>query len=182
MPASAEITLFGSFAETGRGHGTDRALVAGLLGFATDDVRIKNSLEFADDAGMHAEIRFSRETPAHPNTAKIEAVCRDGRHVELTGVSVGGGSIEVREVNGMEVSFGCEYPTLLIFHKDRPGAIYAVTGSISRADINIAFMRVFRSSKFENACMVIEVDGEIPDRLVDEVTNCDSGITGVYTL
>lgn len=165
----ASVTLYGSFAETGRGHGTDKAIVAGLLGFAPDDSRLRNAITLAEEWGREITITFSNQEMKHPNTARIIVEDAKGRTINMVGVSVGGGSIEIQEINGMEVSFGCDYPTVLIFHHDRPGMISKVTGILAERGINIAFMRVFRNSKWQNACMVIETDSIVDEEILERI-------------
>lgn len=165
----AVVTLYGSFAETGRGHGTDKAIIAGLLGFAPDDSRLRIAPQLAAEWDRDIKVEFSKEEKKHPNSAGIVVENAEGRTVSMVGASIGGGSIEVQEINGMEVSFGCDYPTVLIFHHDRPGVISRVTSVLAEEKINIAFMRVFRNSKWQNACMVIETDGTVDDHLLDHI-------------
>nr|WP_326184665.1 L-serine ammonia-lyase, iron-sulfur-dependent subunit beta [uncultured Oscillibacter sp.] len=178
----ATVTLYGSFSKTGRGHGTDRAIVGGLLGLAPDDDAVRTAMELAREQGRDIRVLFSDEEPDHPNTARIAAEGRQGQRVEMVGASIGGGSIEVREINGMEVSFGCEYPTLLVFHRDLPGVVGTVTSALGRHGVNIAFMRVFRHAKREDACMVIETDGQIPRALIRQLPRESPEITEVCTL
>lgn len=165
----AEVTLYGSFAQTGRGHGTDKAIVAGLLGMQPDDSRLRSAMDMARAWERDITVNFSEQEMKHPNTAKIVVEDEQGRTVSIVGASVGGGSIEIQEINGMEVAFGCDYPTVLIFHRDRPGIISRVTGVLAEQSINIAFMRVFRNSKWQNACMVIETDGAVADELLTRI-------------
>ena len=168
----AEITLYGSFAETGRGHGTDRAIVGGLLGFDPGDERLRDSFALAQAAGMEISFAMSQEPTVHPNTARIKVWNSGGGSLELLGASVGGGNIEIQEVNGMAVSFTGEYPTLLLFYPDVPGMIQKVTSVLAQHSINIAFMRVFRTSKSREASMIIETDERVPRELVDEIKRC----------
>ncbi|MDO4298033.1 MAG: L-serine ammonia-lyase, iron-sulfur-dependent subunit beta [Lachnospiraceae bacterium] len=166
---SARVTLYGSFADTGRGHGTDKAIVAGLLGLAPDDSRLRNSLELAAEQKKDITVEFSSQSMNHPNTARIIVEDENGRRTDLLGASIGGGNIEIQQINGMEVSFGCEYPTILIFHRDRPGVISRVTGVLAQEGINIAFMRVFRNFRWQNACMIIETDGKVRDEILERI-------------
>lgn len=179
---SAKVTLYGSFADTGRGHGTDKAIVAGLLGLAPDDSRLRNSLELAAEQKQDISVEFSGESMKHPNTARIIVEGENGQTIDLLGASIGGGNIEIQEINGMEVSFGCEYPTILIFHLDRPGVISKVTGVLAEAEINIAFMRVFRNSRWQSACMVIETDGEANDEILQCIRDASKDIMEVCML
>lgn len=165
----AKVILYGSFADTGKGHGTDKAIVAGLLGLAPDDSRLRNALQLVAEQKKDISVEFSGQSMNHPNTARIIVEDENGRIIELLGASVGGGSIEIQEINGMEVSFGCEYPTILIFHYDRPGVIHKVTGVLAEEKVNIAFMRVFRSSRWQKACMIIETDGDVKHEILERI-------------
>ena len=178
----AIVTLYGSFAETGKGHGTDKAVIAGLLGFAPDDDRLRIAPQLAKEWGRDIRVEFSDEEMKHPNTAGIVFENEDGRKIHMTGASIGGGNIEIQSINGMDVSFGCDYPTLLIFHQDRPGVISSVTGVLAEHEINIAFMKVFRNSRWQNACMVIETDGEVEDCLVEQIRSENQDIVEVCKL
>lgn len=165
----ARVTLYGSFSDTGRGHGTDRAIVAGLLGMEPDDSRIRNALVLAREQGKDISLEFSNQSMKHPNTARIIVEDENGHEINMVGASVGGGNIEIQEINGMEVSFGCEYPTILIFHRDMPGVISQVTGMLAQNGINIAFMRCFRSSRRQNACMVLETDEAVEEDILKSI-------------
>lgn len=178
----AAVTLYGSFADTGKGHGTDKAVVAGLLGFAPDDSRLRDAPRLAAEQGKEITVEFSGQQMKHPNTVRIAVENVSGRVIDMTGASVGGGSIEIQEINGMEVSFGCEYPTLLVFHRDRPGVISRVTGILAEEGINIAFMRVFRNSRWENACMVIETDTAVSGEILERIRRGSEEIVEVCGL
>lgn len=178
----AHVTLYGSFAETGRGHGTDKAIIGGILGFLPSDPRLRTSLQLVQEQGLDYTVSFSKQEMSHPNTAKIEIETDEGQRYEIVGVSVGGGNIEIQNVNGMDVSFSNDYPTLLIFHQDRPGVMSSVSKCLSDHQINIAFMRVFRTSKRQNACMVIETDEPIEADLIHEIKSISQTISGVVAL
>lgn len=179
---TAEITLYGSFAQTGKGHGTDKAIIAGLLGFATDDLRIRNAYQEARKRGMEVQMVLSTQEMPHPNTARIRAEGANGLRIDMVGVSLGGAVIEVRQLNGMDVAFRCEYPTLLVFHQDQPGVIRQVTEVLENAQANIAFMRVFRNAKRKDACMIIETDDPIPPESIRAIQNLKPVIREVCTL
>lgn len=179
---TAEITLYGSFAQTGKGHGTDKAIIAGLLGFAPDDLRIRNSYQEARKRGMEVQMVLSTQEMPHPNTARIRAEGANGLRIDMVGVSLGGAVIEVRQLNGMDVAFRCEYPTLLVFHQDQPGVIRQVTEVLENAQANIAFMRVFRNAKRKDACMIIETDDPIPPESIRAIQNLKPVIREVCTL
>lgn len=173
---SADIELFGSFAETGFGHGTDRALLAGILGIAPDDARVRHSVLLAKSEGVEFSVSKNELEPDHPNTAKISIVSESGRKFTVVGASVGGGNIEITEINGMEVSFTGEYPTLIIFYNDEPGVISAVTAVLAEKDYNVAFMKVFRSARRMDACMVIESDSTVTDEVLALIRERVKGI------
>jgi len=163
-PVKARITLFGSFAKTGRGHGTDKAILAGICGYAMDDVRIKTVFE---DCPFEYSVAFAENEDFHPNTAVIEL--SDGLiSVSMRGASVGGGRVEIQEVDGMTVSFTGDYNTLIIFHYDRKGIIGEITTWLSENGINIAFMKVFRLEKDDKAVSVIETDQHVDNYKVLE--------------
>jgi len=156
-PVKAIITLYGSFAKTGKGHGTDKALLAGICGYTMDDARIKTVY---DECPFEYEFRFNDNWEYHPNTAVIELT--DGNmSVKMRGASVGAGRIEVQEVDDMDVSFNGDFNTLIIFHYDRKGIIAKITTWLSENGVNIAFMRVFRLEKDDKAVMVIETDQKV---------------------
>lgn len=179
---SAELTLYGSFAETGRGHGTDKALVAGILGMEPDDENLRISLELAKERGVDVKIAFSDEPVEEPNTARIKTVNAKGEEAELVGASIGGGNIIVTEINGMRVKFTGEYPTLVVRHQDVPGVINSVTSILAKEKINVAFMRVFRHAKRQDAYMVIETDTPVPQRTIELINDWCAEITEVKTL
>ena len=178
----AYVTLYGSFATTGAGHGTDRAIAAGLLGYPPEDELLRDSFALAKEQGCEITFQYSDEKRRHPNTAKITVERKDGATIELVGASIGGGSIEIQEINGMEVSFGCDYPTLLIFHYDRPGVIHSVIGVLAEKNINVAFMRVIRSSRHQRACMVIETDTSVESAVAAQIRTANPDIWEVCRL
>ncbi|MCI7677171.1 L-serine ammonia-lyase, iron-sulfur-dependent subunit beta [Streptococcus orisratti] len=158
IPEEVTFQLYNSFAKTYQGHGTDKALVAGILGMDTDDPEIKNSLEIAHRKGIKLYWNILKDSNApHPNTAKI-TVKKGSKDMSITGVSIGGGNIEVTELNGFSVSLKMNTPTLIIVHQDIPGMIARVTDILSDYNINIAQMNVTREKAGEKAIMIIEVD------------------------
>lgn len=169
IPDRAEIDLHGSFAMTGEGHGTKRAIIGGLLGLAPDDAGLRDSLERASDAGLEYTFRTADlGEEAHPNTARIR-VWRDQRETCLVGCSIGGGRIEVREIDGMPVSITGSLPTVIVLADDVPGTIAEITGFFADRELNLATMRVDRTGRGERALMTIESDGSIPDELAGEL-------------
>ena len=157
-PVKAVVSFHGSFEKTYRGHGTDRAVVGGLLDMAVDDERLRRSLHIAKEQGLEVTFRAVHLRDAHPNTVVVEAVGESGRRVRVQAASIGGGSIRVQYLDGLEVGFSGEKITLVIRHTDAPGAIAMVTRLLSEAGINIATMRVFRHEVGGTACMAIELD------------------------
>ncbi len=168
-PVKADIVLSGSFAQTYRGHGTDKALIAGIMGMQSDDERLRTSLEYATEHGMEYSFE-TRDIPgAHPNTARMHLVGENGAECTLQGASIGGGNILVTEINGMEVSFTAEHNTLLVQHYDKPGTIAAVTNYMAYSTMNIGNFRLARPKKGGEALMTIEVDGDIPKNLIENL-------------
>lgn len=160
-PVRAAIHLHGSFAETGPGHGTDRALVAGLLGMKPDDMRIPFAFEEAKKAGMAYTIDTVELRDAHPNTAVIEAWDASGRRLELQASSLGGGRIMVDRLDGIAVGFTGAYNTLVIRNRDENGAVAAVTTILNQLGVNVANMSLHRDRRGGTALMVIETDQHV---------------------
>lgn len=178
----AELTLYGSFAETGRGHGTDKALCAGILGLAPDDERLRYSMLLAQEAGVEVTVIFSDETLDHPNTARIRITAPDGRETEVVGASIGGGNIRINELNGMNVEFSGDYPTLIVRHRDVPGVINHVTLVLAKEKVNIAFMQVFRQVRNLDAYMIIETDSPVSQEVCELIQNWSDDVTEVRSV
>ena len=173
---SVTFILYGSFAWTYHGHGTDRALVGGILGFLPDDERIRVSFRLADDAGLiYQFIENTTEKDIHPNTVDIILHCENDRKIELRGESVGGGNAVIRRLNGVDIALTGTYPTLIVHHKDRKGVLAYITTVCSGIDLNIAFMKVYRKAKGDSAYAIIEVDSPILPSIVD-VLMCHDAI------
>ena len=170
---SVKFLLHGSFGKTYKGHGTDRALVAGILGMEPSDIRLRDSLQIAKNEGLDFEFIEQDLGDVHPNTVKFIMETKKGNSCEVVGSSIGGGSIQITEVNGNKVEFTGDYPTLIISHQDVPGAVSKVTSILYKEDINIAFMKVFRKQKGKGATMVFEVDNRLNDNVIDEIKGID---------
>ncbi len=168
-PCKVQITFHGSFARTYKGHGTDKAILGGLLGMRPDDRRIKDSLELAKQMGMSYCFKTADLGDVHPNTVLISTMGSSGEKLEVLGSSVGGGNVLIRRVNGLEVDFTGANNTLLVFHRDTPGAVAAVTQLLAREGINIAQMKVFRFYRGGNAVMVIETDQSVQYGLTESI-------------
>lgn len=175
-PKRVMVTLYGSFAKTYRGHGTDIALIGGVLDFDTFDKRIVHSLDIAREQGVEVEFRESEEVPEHPNTVRLRLEDERGA-TEVVGVSIGGGKMEIVELNGFELKMTGNSPTLLVPHQDRYGAIAAVAGVLARHRINIGYMQVSRKEKGSEALMIIETDQAVEQKVLDEIA-AQPGITG----
>jgi L-serine dehydratase len=161
-PVEAFFALHSAFAKTMRGHGTDRALVAGALGMEVDDPRIKGALELAKERGLVFTLKPRNMGPeAHPNSVAITLKGRD-RTIAILGASVGGGMIEIREIDGFPVSLTARDPCILMFYEDRPGMVMRASEVIGRRGINIASMEVLRRGKGEQAFMRIDLDAPLP--------------------
>lgn len=180
QPEWAKIYLYGSFAETYKGHGTDVAIIGGLLDYDTFDERIKTSFEDAAALGMTFEFIPEEEEAEHPNTAKIVIGDSQGE-MELVGISIGGGTMEVTELNGFPLRLSGHFPALLVVHDDRAGVIANVSNAIASQGMNIAHMEVGRKEKGKMALMVIEVDQMFDETLLDELKSLPN-VTQVSTL
>lgn len=165
----AEILFHGSFADTYKGHGTDRALVAGLMGMGVDDPRIRDALGIARERGLAFTIGTVDIDGAHPNTAVLQLLGVSGAVVSMRASSVGGGAIRVDMIDGLAVSFRVAQDTIVVRHTDLPGVIAHVSGIIAAHGVNIATMQVFRACEGGQAVMAIEVDGDVPLALRDEL-------------
>lgn len=168
-PAKATIILHGSFADTGRGHGTDRGLAAGLLGWATDDPRLLDVGAHARQAGLAVEFVKADLGRAHPNTARFLLDGPAGEHCEVQGSSVGGGAVVLTELDGWPVELQGLYHTLLVSHRDRPGALAAITGRLASFGLNIATMRVARRMRGGEAMATLELDNAPPEKVRKEL-------------
>lgn len=167
MPVKkADILFHGSFLATGKGHGTDRALVAGLLGFPVDDPRIPDSFRYAQEAGMEFHLSGIDLGDAHPNSVKLRLSGEQGTQMEIVAASVGGGAIRVTEVDGLHATFSGDYPTLIVQNLDQPGHVAEITSMFSHKSINIATMQLYRSSKGGRAVIVVECDQEVPPEAI----------------
>lgn len=167
-PKRADITFYGSFAKTYKGHGSDVATVAGILDFDTSDLRLKNSLLIAEKAGMDVNLTTSEVLTEHPNTARIQ-LSNGQEAIEVVGVSIGGGKIEVLELNGFHLQLGFDSPTLLVLHEDRFGMIAAVAKVLTQERINVGLMEVSRHDRGSRALMAIETDAPVSAQVLEEI-------------
>ena len=165
-----EFTLYGSFAHTYRGHGTDRALLAGIMGFGPEDLRIRDSFRIAQERGL--EYRFHVDTVTtglHPNPVGMALTGADGHTIHVTGVSVGGGSVRLRELDGVEIDLSGEYDTVVVKQYDKPGVVAYITKTLSDCGVNIAFMRLYRENRGKLAYTIVEADQPIKRETVHRI-------------
>ena len=173
QPKRALIYLHGSFAATGEGHGTDRGIVAGLLGMEPDDMRIPDSFEIAAEEGMEFAIEKKELKDAHPNTALLCLEAEDGTKVQMQACSIGGGRIRVTRLDDMDVNFSAETNTLIVYNLYQPGCVADVANVLSRKKINIATMQLFRDKRGGYAVMVVETDQVISRQALDWLESMD---------
>lgn len=178
--ARADIGLYGSFAETGYGHGTDRALLAGLLGMKPDDLRIPNAYEEANRAGMAYSFRTVELRDAHPNTALLELTGKSGKKLTLQASSIGGGAIVVNKIDGIDVNFTGDFNTLIVRNQDESGSVAAITSILSQVHIKVANMSVNRHRRGGDALMVIETDQHIKPRQVEFLSELPGILSVTY--
>ena len=171
-----EITLSGSFAQTYKGHGTDRALMAGIMGYHSYSPDIRSALEIAKEKGIEYTFLKKNIKGAHPNTALIHYFTDDGSEGTMLGASVGGGNILVNQIDGMDVHFTGENNTIIVMHRDKPGVIAAVTHVMhwEYADLNISRFFLSRESRGGNSIMTIEVDSPPPEELTEKIREIEN--------
>ncbi len=167
-PEEVCIVLFGSFAHTYQGHGTDLALISGLLGLPTSSEKIRQAYDLAAKSNMKVSIETSDDPTEHANTVDLY-LNSAGRTLSLRGVSLGGGTIDITKIDGFDIHLSGENPAILVFYKDQPGIITQVTGVLAKANINISNMEVSRSGKGERALMLLATDGEIPPSAMEDI-------------
>lgn len=165
----ADILFHGSFAKTYKGHGTDKAVVGGILGMDPWDSGIRTSLETARETGLSVTIHTGTIDNAHPNTVLITLTDKTGHAISVQGASVGGGNIEITKINGMEVCFTGQHTTLIVTHQDVPGTIADVTGLVAAHQTNICNFRLNRQEKGGTAIMTIEMDSDFEKGLLSKI-------------
>lgn len=179
-PVYAEIKLSGSFAATGTGHGTDRALIAGLLGMKPDDMRIPESFETAEGEGLKFSFENISLPDAHPNTAVIDVTGEKGRRTQVQASSLGGGRIMIDRLDGTEVHCSGECPTLIIRNQDSPGMVSEVTSILSWKNVNIATLQLYRDKRGGSAVMIIETDQPVGKETVSMLEQLEGIERTVY--
>ena len=165
-----DFTLYGSFAKTYKGHGTDRALLGGIMGFSADDTRIRDSFRIAEERGL--EFSFTpneEETEVYPNTVDISMENEAGRKMVIRGESLGGGKVRIVRINQVKVEFTGEYSAVIVIHQEKPRVAAHITKCLSDMNINIAFMRLFRKEKGAVAYTIVESDERLPGEIGEKI-------------
>lgn len=176
------FTLYGSFAKTYHGHGTDRALLGGIMGFSADDTRIRDSFDIAAKRGLaYSFTPNETETDIHPNTVDIRMENAEGQVMTVRGESLGGGKVRIVRINGVKVDFSGEYNALIVVQQDKPGVVAHITNILSEHSVNIAFMRLFREAKGHTAYTIVESDERLPEG-VSKLLRQNPNITDVMVV
>lgn len=163
-----EFTLYGSFAKTYSGHGTDRALLGGIMGFSTDDTRIRDSFRIAGERGLQYHFIINEtDMDIYPNTVDIRMENEAGQVMTVRGESLGGGKVRIVRINQVKVDFTGEYSAVIVVHQDKPGVAAHITKVLSDCSVNIAFMRIFREAKGHTAYTIVESDNRLPENITE---------------
>ncbi len=170
-PKKITFKLYNSFAKTGKGHGTPKALLGGVLGYGVDNAAIKNAFELATNEGIEYSFEFLEDFSRHPNC--VDIILENSDRMEISGSSLGAGDIAITSINGYKFNINGNYPTLLLIYKDKPGMIYRVSVIIQEKNVNIASMSCERKGKGEEACMAIYLDSKLDDKTVEELNKID---------
>lgn len=178
--AKAEILLYGSFLATGKGHGTRKALVAGLLGMKPDDMRIPDSFEIAKEHGIEVAFGESALRDAHPNTAQIFLTSVTDKKLEVVGESLGGSRINIAQIDGISTNFSGDYPTLVVHNMDQPGHVAEVTSMLAHKSVNIAAMQLYRAGRGGNSVMVLECAQEVPEEGINWLRHAEGVVKVTY--
>ena len=176
----ADIRLYGSFLATGKGHGTRKAVVAGLLGMKPDDMRIPDSLDIASSQGMEVTFGEAQLKEAHPNTVQMFLTGVSGRSLEVVGESLGGSRINIAQIYGINTNFSGDYPTLVVHNLDQPGHVSEVTAMLAHKGVNIAYMQLYRSNRGGEAVMVVECDQEVPQEGIKWLEKAEGVVKVTY--
>lgn len=165
-----EFTLYGSFAKTYRGHGTDRALLGGIMGFEPDDRRIRDSYAIARTRRLEFIFQINeQEQDIHPNTVDIHMISEQGDEMCVRGESLGGGKVRIVRINRVEVDFTGEYSAVIVIHQDKPGVVAHISRCLGEYHVNIAYMKLYREAKGAAAYCIVESDERLPENVVEEI-------------
>lgn len=165
------FTLYGSFAHTYLGHGTDKALLGGLLGIGSDDERLKNAYAEAEKSGLRYQFVIAASDEYTGNTVRFDIEQNSGETHRIIGESIGGGRINIFSIDDMRVEISGQYTSLITLHKDVVGMIAKITAVLSKHNINIALLKLFREEKFSDAILVAQTDEDIPEYVLREIQN-----------
>ena len=165
---------------TGKGHGTDRGLVAGLLGMRPDDERIPDSFEIARKMSLSYSFGIANLTSAHPNSVVLEVKGKSGRTLEVQACSLGGGRIMINRLDGLDVNCSCEIPTLIVHNLDQPGHVAEVTSMLAHKSVNIANMSLYRDKRGGSAVMVVEMDQPLPKESLEWLEHLEGIVKVTY--
>lgn len=176
---AVKFMLHGSFAKTYKGHGTDRALLAGVLGYSERDERLRDAMRIADEKGVVYEFIETDMGDVHPNSVRIEMVIEGDEIITMSGSSIGGGSIQIWDVNGFAVDMTGEKPVMLTRHRDREGVISGVTRILATLGINIVSLNCSRKEKRGEASMVIELEEMLDERVLEVINTRVVGIEAI---
>ncbi|MBX8993360.1 L-serine ammonia-lyase, iron-sulfur-dependent, subunit beta [Staphylococcus pettenkoferi] len=176
MPDQVDIYLYGSFMKTYKGHGTDVALVGGLLGYDTDDDRLPTSIQTAETMGIRINFIEMKEERSHPNTTILH-MRKGDKDISVEGISIGGGNIEIVAINGFKITLSGNYPALLVFHQDTFGTIGKVANILGEHSINVGSMQVSRKEKGDQALMTCELDDAIDDEILTQIRHVEGVVT-----
>lgn len=176
----AQILLYGSFLATGEGHGTKKAIVAGLLGMEPDDYRISDSFNIAKAKDMEIEFGEAKLNEGHPNSALLRLEGINGNKIEVLGQSIGGSRINIAQIDGIDTNFSGECPTLIVHNMDQPGHVSEVTSMLAHKSVNIATTQLYRSAKGGNAVMVVECDQQIPKEGIEWLKHVEGILKVTY--
>lgn len=180
IPSKADIFLHGSFALTGAGHGTDKAIIAGLLGMDTDDIRIPESMKIAKQNNMDFKISTIDLKDAHPNTVLLRLSSKKGRKLKIMASSLGGGRINITQIDDINTNFTGDYPTLIVHNIDQPGHVAEVTSMLSHKSVNIATLNLYRNKRGGYAVMILETDQDIPEESIKWLEHLEGIIKVTY--
>ncbi|GMQ60278.1 L-serine ammonia-lyase, iron-sulfur-dependent subunit beta [Vallitalea sediminicola] len=165
--------LHGSFSKTYLGHGTDKALLSGVMGFLPDDERLRNAYEIVEKKGIKYKFNTKDLGEVHPNTVMIKMFSKNGQEMMVMGSSIGGGKVSIIKINDFDVDFNGEYTTLITKHLDRPGIMAAITSILAKNRVNIAFMKLYRDAKGDYARLILESDEEIEMCVIEDIKKID---------
>lgn len=176
----AEILLHGSFAATGKGHGTDKAIVAGLMGMMPDDERIPDSFDIAKSQGIELSVGEALLKTEYANACLLNLESVNGRSLSIMAASLGGGRISIEQIDGIDTHFSGDYPTLIVHNLDQPGHVAEVTSTLAHKSVNIATLNLYRDKRGGYAVMIVETDQDIPETAIKWIEHLEGVIKVTY--